>query len=172
MKEKNIGSAKISVLGSTGSVGEQALDVAEGLGYPVVLRPAYTMSGVGGGLVYNREELKTVCSRGLQASLVGQVLVEESILGWEELELEVVRDRDNNMITVCFIENVDPLGVHTGDSFCSAPMLTISQDVQDILQGLDFGLLIIQLIQLTAKVGMVFCHQAHGLAAFQGDGCF
>ena len=78
------------------------------------------MGGAGGGLVYNVDELKTVCARGLQASLVGQVLVEESILGWEELELEVVRDRDGNMITVCFIENIDPLGVHTGDSFCSA----------------------------------------------------
>ena len=103
-------------------------------GYPVVLRPAYTMGGEGGGLVYNVEELKTVCARGLQASMVGQVLVEESILGWEELELEVVRDAKNNMITVCFIENIDPLGVHTGDSFCSAPMLTISEEVQKRLQ--------------------------------------
>ena len=109
---------------------DEALAIAEKLGYPVVLRPAYTMGGAGGGLVYNREELKTVCARGLQASLVGQVLVEESILGWEELELEIVRDADNNMITVCFIENIDPMGVHTGDSFCSAPMLTISEEVQ------------------------------------------
>ena len=100
----------------------------------MVLRPAYTMGGAGGGLVYNVEELKTVCARGLQASLVGQVLVEESILGWEELELEVVRDAKSNMITVCFIENIDPLGVHTGDSFCSAPMLTISEEVQKRLQ--------------------------------------
>ena len=92
------------------------------------------MGGAGGGLVYNKEELKTVCARGLQASIIGQVLVEESILGWEELELEVVRDKDNNMITVCFIENVDPVGVHTGDSFCTAPMLTIPEDVQQELQ--------------------------------------
>ncbi len=113
---------------------EEALTIAEQLGYPVVLRPAYTMGGAGGGLVYNTDELKTVCARGLQASLVGQVLVEESILGWEELELEVVRDAKGNMITVCFIENIDPLGVHTGDSFCSAPMLTISEDVQKELQ--------------------------------------
>ena len=113
---------------------EEALEIADKLGYPVVLRPAYTMGGAGGGLVYNRDELKTVCARGLQASLVGQVLVEESILGWEELELEVVRDADNNMITVCFIENIDPLGVHTGDSFCSAPMLTISEECQKRLQ--------------------------------------
>ncbi|MBQ8559605.1 MAG: carbamoyl-phosphate synthase large subunit [Tyzzerella sp.] len=113
---------------------EEALAIADKLGYPVVLRPAYTMGGAGGGLVYNVEELKTVCARGLQASLVGQVLVEESILGWEELELEVVRDAEGNMITVCFIENIDPLGVHTGDSFCSAPMLTISEEVQKRLQ--------------------------------------
>lgn len=113
---------------------DEALAIAEELGYPVVLRPAYTMGGAGGGLVYNKEELKTVCARGLQASLVGQVLVEESILGWEELELEVVRDSEGNMITVCFIENIDPLGVHTGDSFCSAPMLTISEEVQKRLQ--------------------------------------
>ena len=113
---------------------DEALAIADKLGYPVVLRPAYTMGGAGGGLVYNVEELKTVCARGLQASLVGQVLVEESILGWEELELEVVRDQEGNMITVCFIENIDPLGVHTGDSFCSAPMLTISEEVQKRLQ--------------------------------------
>ena len=113
---------------------EEGLAIADELGYPVVLRPAYTMGGAGGGLVYNKEELKTVMARGLQASLVGQVLVEESILGWEELELEVVRDEDGNMITVCFIENIDPLGVHTGDSFCSAPMLTISEEVQQRLQ--------------------------------------
>lgn len=85
---------------------DEALAIADKLGYPVVLRPAYTMGGAGGGLVYNKEELKTVCARGLQASLVGQVLVEESILGWEELELEVVRDEEGNMITVCFIENI------------------------------------------------------------------
>ena len=113
---------------------DEALAIADKLGYPVVLRPAYTMGGAGGGLVYNVEELKTVCERGLAASMVGQVLVEESILGWEELELEVVRDSTGKMITVCFIENIDPLGVHTGDSFCSAPMLTISEDVQKELQ--------------------------------------
>ncbi len=113
---------------------DEALAIADKLGYPVVLRPAYTMGGTGGGIVYNIEELKSVCARGLQASLVGQVLVEECILGWEELELEVVRDREGNMITVCYIENIDPLGVHTGDSFCSAPMITISEDVQKELQ--------------------------------------
>ena len=130
MDELGIGMARSDVSYSV----EEALDIADRLGYPVVLRPAYTMGGAGGGLVYNKEELKTVCARGLQASLVGQVLVEESVLGWEELELEVVRDCEGNMITVCFIENIDPIGVHTGDSFCSAPMLTIPEDVQKELQ--------------------------------------
>ena len=120
---------------------DEAVAIASKLGYPVVLRPAYTMGGAGGGLVYNVEELKTVCARGLQASLIGQVLVEESILGWEELELEVVRDSKNNKITVCFIENVDPLGVHTGDSFCTAPMLTISEEVQKRLQEKSYRIL-------------------------------
>lgn len=130
MNELGIGMARSDVAYSV----EHALEIADELGYPVVLRPAYTMGGAGGGLVYNKEELKVVCARGLQASLVGQVLVEESVLGWEELELEVVRDSEGNMITVCFIENIDPIGVHTGDSFCSAPMLTISEDVQKELQ--------------------------------------
>jgi NAD(P)-dependent dehydrogenase (short-subunit alcohol dehydrogenase family) len=112
---------------------DEAVKIAEELKYPVVLRPAYTMGGAGGGMVYNVDELKVVCERGLQASLVGQVLVEECIFGWEELELEVVRDADNNKITVCFIENIDPIGVHTGDSFCSAPMLTIPEDVQKLV---------------------------------------
>lgn len=113
---------------------DEAVAIAGRLGYPVVIRPAYTMGGAGGGLVYNVDELKTVAARGIQASLVGQVLVEESILGWEELELEVVRDASGKMITVCFIENIDPVGVHTGDSFCCAPMLTIPEDVQKELQ--------------------------------------
>ncbi|MDO4344631.1 MAG: carbamoyl-phosphate synthase large subunit [Eubacteriales bacterium] len=135
---------------------EEALKIADGLGYPVVLRPAYTMGGAGGGLVYNREELKTVCARGLQASLVGQVLVEESILGWEELELEVVRDADNNMITVCFIENIDPMGVHTGDSFCSAPMLTISKEVQKRLQEAAYK--IVESVQVIGGTNVQFAH--------------
>ncbi len=120
---------------------EEAVKIADELKYPVVLRPAYTMGGAGGGMVYNVDELKVVCARGLQASLVGQVLVEECIFGWEELELEVVRDANNNKITVCFIENIDPIGVHTGDSFCSAPMLTIPEDVQKQLQDMSYRII-------------------------------
>ncbi len=135
---------------------EEGLQIADKLGYPVVLRPAYTMGGAGGGLVYNRDELRTVCTRGLQASLVGQVLVEESILGWEELELEVVRDAEGNMITVCFIENIDPLGVHTGDSFCAAPMLTISEELQKRLQEQAYR--IVESVQVIGGTNVQFAH--------------
>ncbi len=113
---------------------EEAVEIASRLGYPCVLRPAYTMGGTGGGLVYNVDELRTVVARGLAASPVTEVLVEESVLGWEELEFEVVRDAKGQMITVCTIENIDPMGVHTGDSFCAAPMQTIAQETIDRLQ--------------------------------------
>ncbi len=135
---------------------EEGLEIADRLGYPVVLRPAYTMGGAGGGLVYNKEELKIVMARGLQASLVGQVLVEESVIGWEELELEVVRDSEGNMITVCFIENIDPMGVHTGDSFCAAPMLTISEDVQKRLQEQAYK--IVDSVQVIGGTNVQFAH--------------
>jgi len=135
---------------------EEAETIASELGYPVVIRPAYTMGGTGGGLVYNMEELRTIVSRGLAASIVDQVLVEESVLGWEELELEVVRDAKNNMITVCFIENVDPMGVHTGDSFCTAPMLTISPELQKRLQKYSYD--IVEAIDVIGGTNVQFAH--------------
>ena len=135
---------------------EDAERVAEELGYPVVVRPAYTMGGTGGGLVYNVEELRTIAARGLSASLVKQVLIEESVLGWEELELEVVRDAKNQMITVCFIENVDAMGVHTGDSFCTAPMLTIDPELQKRLQ--DYSYKIVEAIEVIGGTNIQFAH--------------
>jgi len=135
---------------------EEAEKIADTLGYPVVLRPAYTLGGTGGGMVYNKEELRTIAGRGIAASMVGQVLVEESVLGWEELELEVVRDAKNQMITVCFIENVDAMGVHTGDSFCTAPMLTIDHELQSRLQKYSYD--IVEAIRVIGGTNIQFAH--------------
>jgi len=135
---------------------DEALQIADNLGYPVVIRPAYTMGGTGGGIAFNKEELKTISSRGISVSLIGQVLIEEAVIGWEELELEVVRDADNNMITVCFIENIDAMGVHTGDSFCSAPMLTIAEPLQKKLQ--EYSYRIVEAIQVIGGTNIQFAH--------------
>ncbi len=130
--------------------------IAAELGYPVVVRPAYTLGGTGGGMVFNVEELRTIASRGLAASLINQVLIEESVLGWEELELEVVRDAKNQLITVCFIENIDAMGIHTGDSFCSAPMLTIDEELQKKLQ--DYSYRIVEAIEVIGGTNIQFAH--------------
>ncbi|HAV42536.1 TPA: carbamoyl phosphate synthase large subunit [bacterium] len=135
---------------------EEAERIAEELRYPVILRPAYTLGGTGGGCVYNIEELRTVVTRGLAASLIHQVLVEESVLGWEELELEVVRDQKNQKITVCFIENIDPMGVHTGDSFCTAPMLTVPESLQKRMQELSYK--IVEAIGVIGGTNIQFAH--------------
>lgn len=135
---------------------EEAEEIAKRLKYPVVLRPAYTMGGTGGGVAYNVEELRTIVNRGLTVSLIHQVLVEESVLGWEELELEVVRDDKNQKITVCFIENVDPMGVHTGDSFCVAPMLTVPQELQNRMQ--EFSYKIVDAIGVVGGTNIQFAH--------------
>ncbi len=135
---------------------EEAEKIAVEMGYPVVVRPAYTMGGTGGGIVYNLEELRLIASRGISASLIGQILIEESVIGWEELELEVVRDAKNNLITVCFIENVDAMGVHTGDSYCTAPMLTISEELQKRLQKYSYD--IVEAIQVIGGTNVQFAH--------------
>ncbi|MBN1456175.1 MAG: carbamoyl-phosphate synthase large subunit [Methanomicrobia archaeon] len=135
---------------------EDAEQIAQELGYPVVIRPAYTLGGTGGGLVYNVDELRTIAARGIAASLINQVLVEESVLGWEELELEVIRDRKGTMITVCFIENVDAMGVHTGDSFCVAPMLTVPEALQQRLQ--EYSYRIVDAIGVIGGTNIQFAH--------------
>ena len=136
---------------------EEAVDLVENkIGYPVVVRPAYTMGGAGGGFCYNIEELRTICARGLDASLTHQCLIEESILNWEELEVEVVRDAKNQMIAVCFIENIDAVGVHTGDSYCAAPFLTISKDLQERLQRDAFK--IVEKIGVIGGTNVQFAH--------------
>jgi len=135
---------------------EEAEKIAAELGYPVVVRPAYTLGGTGGGHVYNVEELRVIAARGLAASMVHQVLIEESVWGWEELELEVVRDAKNQMITVCFIENVDAMGVHTGDSYCVAPMLTIDPKLQAKLQ--EYSYRIVESIGVIGGTNIQFAH--------------
>jgi carbamoyl-phosphate synthase large subunit len=135
---------------------EEAESILERIDLPCVIRPAYTLGGTGGGLVYNLEEFRTIVSRGLSASLVGQVLIEESVEGWEELELEVVRDSKGQKITVCFIENIDAMGVHTGDSFCSAPMLTIETELQKRLQ--EYSYAIVDAIGVIGGTNIQFAH--------------
>ncbi|MFC1979689.1 carbamoyl-phosphate synthase large subunit [Chloroflexota bacterium] len=135
---------------------EEAEVIAAEMGYPVVVRPAYTMGGTGGGFAYNVEELRIIASRGISASMIGQVLIEESVEGWEELELEVIRDSKNQMITVCFIENVDAMGVHTGDSFCTAPMLTIDQALQNRLQ--EYSYKVVEKIGVIGGTNIQFAH--------------
>jgi carbamoyl-phosphate synthase large subunit len=135
---------------------EEAESIATELGYPVIVRPAFTMGGTGGGLVYNVEELRVIASRGIAVSLVGQVLIEESVEGWEELELEIIRDAKNQIITVCFIENVDAMGVHTGDSYCTAPMLTISESLQKRLQ--EYSYKVVEKIGIIGGTNIQFAH--------------
>ena len=141
---------------ATASSVKEAEKIAEELGYPIVIRPAYTMGGTGGGHVYNVEELHIIAARGLAASIASQILVEESVMGWEELELEVVRDSKNQLITVCFIENVDAMGVHTGDSYCTAPMLTISKELQERLQKYSYD--IVEAIEVVGGTNVQFAH--------------
>ena len=135
---------------------DEAREIVQRTGLPVVIRPAYTMGGTGGGFAYNLEEFEEIASRGLSLSPVSQILVEESVRGWEELEVEVVRDAKNQKVTVCFIENVDAMGVHTGDSFCTAPFLTVSQELQERLQ--EYAHRIVEAIEVIGGTNVQFAH--------------
>ena len=134
----------------------EAEEAAKRIGFPLCVRPAFTMGGQGGGFCYNFEELKTIAEHGLNQSIAHQVLVEQSILGWEELEVEVVRDSKNQMIAICFIENIDPVGVHTGDSFCAAPFLTIDKALEKRLQEMAFK--IVEEIGVIGGTNVQFAH--------------
>ena len=135
---------------------EEAEKIAERIGFPLVVRPAYTMGGQGGGFCYNNEELRTIVTNGLDLSMTHQCLIEESILGWEELEVEVVRDAKNQMVAICFIENIDAVGVHTGDSFCSAPFMTIDKALEEKLKTMAFK--IVESIGVIGGTNVQFAH--------------
>ena len=110
-------------------------------GFPAVIRPSFTMGGSGGGIAYNAEEFETICRRGLEASPTSELLIEESLLGWKEFEMEVVRDKADNCIIVCSIENLDPMGVHTGDSITVAPAQTLTDKEYQIMRNASIAVL-------------------------------
>jgi carbamoyl-phosphate synthase large subunit len=120
---------------------EEALQVQASLGYPVVIRPSFTLGGAGGGIAYNREEFTAICERGLEASPTRELLIEESLIGWKEFEMEVVRDKADNCIIVCSIENLDPMGVHTGDSITVAPSQTLTDKEYQIMRNASIAVL-------------------------------
>lgn len=122
MTRIGLGSARSAMAHSL----EEALQVQAMIGYPAIIRPSFTMGGSGGGIAYNQEEFVEICKRGLEASPTSELLIEESLIGWKEFEMEVVRDRNDNCIIVCAIENLDPMGVHTGDSITVAPAQTLT----------------------------------------------
>src|SRR6266508_1846743 len=120
---------------------EEALQVQVSIGFPAVIRPSFTLGGSGGGIAYNREEFVAICERGLEASPTHELLIEESVIGWKEFEMEVVRDRKDNCIIVCSIENLDPMGVHTGDSITVAPAQTLTDKEYQIMRDAAIAVL-------------------------------
>ncbi len=130
MSKIGLSSAKSAIAHSL----EEAMQVQAGIGYPAIIRPSFTMGGSGGGIAYNKEEFITICERGLEASPTKELLIEESLLGWKEFEMEVVRDSKDNCIIICSIENLDPMGVHTGDSITVAPAQTLTDKEYQIFK--------------------------------------
>ncbi len=137
MTKIGLGSARSAIAHSM----EEALQVQAALGFPSIIRPSFTMGGSGGGIAYNKEEFVTICERGLEASPTRELLIEESLIGWKEFEMEVVRDRKDNCIIVCSIENLDPMGVHTGDSITVAPAQTLTDKEYQILRNASIAVL-------------------------------
>jgi carbamoyl-phosphate synthase large subunit len=137
MTRIGLGSARSAIAHSM----EEALQVQAALGFPSIIRPSFTMGGSGGGIAYNKEEFVTICERGLEASPTKELLIEESLIGWKEFEMEVVRDRKDNCIIVCSIENLDPMGVHTGDSITVAPAQTLTDKEYQILRNASIAVL-------------------------------
>jgi len=137
MTKIGLGSARSGIAHSL----EEAFQVQAGIGFPAVIRPSFTLGGAGGGIAYNREEFVTICERGLEASPTKELLIEESLVGWKEFEMEVVRDRKDNCIIVCSIENLDPMGVHTGDSITVAPAQTLTDKEYQILRNASIAVL-------------------------------
>ncbi len=137
MTKIGLGSAKSAIAHSM----EEALQVQAAIGYPAIIRPSFTMGGSGGGIAYNREEFITICERGLDASPTKELLIEESMLGWKEYEMEVVRDKADNCIIICSIENLDPMGVHTGDSITVAPAQTLTDKEYQIMRNASLAVL-------------------------------
>ncbi len=137
MTKIGLGSARSAVAHSM----EEALQVQATIGYPAIIRPSFTMGGSGGGIAYNREEFLAICERGLEASPTSELLIEESLLGWKEYEMEVVRDREDNCIIICSIENLDPMGVHTGDSITVAPAQTLTDKEYQIMRNASLAVL-------------------------------
>ena len=120
---------------------EEALQVQAMVGYPAIIRPSFTMGGSGGGIAYNREEFEEICRRGLDASPTKELLIEESVIGWKEFEMEVVRDKQDNCIIICSIENLDPMGVHTGDSITVAPAQTLTDKEYQLMRNASIAVL-------------------------------
>ncbi len=137
MTKIGLGSARSGIAHSM----EEALQVQGGIGFPVIIRPSFTLGGTGGGIAYNMEEFHEICKRGLEASPTNELLIEESLLGWKEYEMEVVRDRADNCIIVCSIENLDPMGVHTGDSITVAPSQTLTDKEYQIMRNASIAVL-------------------------------
>ena len=137
MTKIGLGSARSGIAHSM----EESWTVQKTLGFPTVIRPSFTLGGTGGGIAYNAEEFEVICKRGLEASPTSELLIEESLLGWKEYEMEVVRDKADNCIIICSIENLDPMGVHTGDSITVAPAQTLSDKEYQILRNASLAVL-------------------------------